>query len=94
MNLHKNQQNNLILYRKRMGFTQKQVASLLGHRDTSMVSHYERGRSLPPLMVALGLEIVFRIPVAFLFPAVYDELRRQIRSKEKSLAGPNQQSLF
>jgi len=93
MNLNKNQPNNLILYRKRMGFTQKYVARLLGHRDTSMVSHYERGRSLPPLMVALGLEIVYRAPVAFLFPALYDELKRQIRSKEESVAA-NQQPLF
>jgi transcriptional regulator with XRE-family HTH domain len=94
MNLRKNQHNNLILYRKRMGFTQKHVARLLGHRDTSMVSHYERGRSLPPLLVALALEIIYRVPVAFLFPSVYDELKRQIRSKEESLAEPNQRPLF
>jgi len=94
MNPRKNQQNNLILYRKRMGFTQRQVARLLGHRDTSMVSHYERGRSLPPLMVALGFEIIFRIPVAFLFPTLYDELKAQIRTKEESLAGVKQRSLF
>ena len=94
MNPRKHQQNNLILYRKRMGFTQRQVARLLGHRDTSMVSHYERGRSLPPLMVALGFEIIFRIPVAFLFPTLYDELKAQIRTKEESLAGVNQRSLF
>ena len=64
----KQKQNNLVLYRRRMGFTQKQVAALLGHRDTSMVSHYEHGRSYPPLPVALGLEIIMRVPVAFLFP--------------------------
>jgi len=45
----KSKHNNLVLYRRRMGFTQKHVARLLGHRDTSMVSHYEHGRSFPPL---------------------------------------------
>ena len=94
MDLSKHQQNNLILYRKRMGFTQKQVARLLGHRDTSMVSHYERGRSLPPLIVALGFEIIFRVPVAFLFPALYDTLKQQIRRQEESFAGTNQRPLF
>jgi transcriptional regulator with XRE-family HTH domain len=94
MNLRKNQQNNLILYRKRMGFTQKQVALLLGHRDTSMISHYERGRTPPSLGVALGLEIIYRVPVAFLFPAQYDELKQEIRGKEQSSAGSYQRPLF
>jgi transcriptional regulator with XRE-family HTH domain len=82
MDSFKYKQNNLVLYRKRMGFTQKRVAGLLGFRDTSMVSHYEHSRALPPLAVALGLEIIYRVPVAFLFPAMYDELRRQIREQE------------
>ena len=77
-----------------MGFTQKQVARLLGQRDTSMVSHYEHGRALPPLAVALSLEIVYRVPVAFLFPNMYDELKRQIRQQEEPLAGVGQRPLF
>ena len=94
MNSFKHKQNNLVLYRRRMGFTQKQVARLLGQRDTSMVSHYEHGRALPPLAVALSLEIVYRVPVAFLFPNMYDELKRQIRQQEESLAGIGQRPLF
>ena len=90
----KQKQNNLVLYRRRMGFTQKQVARLLGHRDTSMVSHYEHNRALPPLIVALRLEIIYRVPVAFLFPAMYNEMKLQIRELESSLAGPAQPPLF
>jgi len=70
-----------------MGFTQKQVARLLGHRDTSMVSHYEHGRSYPPLPVALSLEIIFRVPVAFLFPQFYEEIRQRIRQAEEASLG-------
>ncbi len=70
-----------------MGFTQKQVARLLGHRDTSMVSHYEHGRSYPPLPVALSLEIIFRVPVAFLFPQFYEETRQRIRQAEEASLG-------
>ena len=94
MDSFKHKQNNLVLYRRRMGFTQKQVAGLLGHRDASMVSHYEHGRALPPLAVALSLEIVYRVPVAFLFPAMYDELKQQIRHKEATFAGVGQRPLF
>lgn len=77
-----------------MGFTQKQVARLLGHRDASMISHYEHSRALPPLLTALNLEIIYRVPVAFLFPAMYDELRGKIRNREESLAGDGQRPLF
>jgi transcriptional regulator with XRE-family HTH domain len=87
-------QNNLVLYRRRMGFTQKQVARLLGHRDTTMISHYEHGRALPRLVAALGLEIILRTPVAFLFPGMYDDLKRRIRTQEESSANPSQRPLF
>ena len=94
MDSFKHKQNNLVLYRRRMGFTQKQVARLLDHRDASMISHYEHGRAQPPLAVALNLEIVYRVPVAFLFPSLYDELKLKIRRKEESFAGAGQQPLF
>lgn len=77
-----------------MGFTQKHVALLLGHRDTTMISHYEHGRSLPPLVAALGLEIILRVPLAFLFPGMYDEMKRRIRTQEESSANPSQRPLF
>jgi transcriptional regulator with XRE-family HTH domain len=92
MDSPKQKQNDLVLYRKRMGFTQKQVAALLGQRDTSMISHYEHGRALPPLPVALGLEIIYRTPVAFLFPAMYNDLKQTIRRQEELPAG--QRPLF
>ena len=87
MNQHQPKQNNLVLYRRRMGFTQKQVSRLLGYRDTSMVSHYEHGRSFPPLPVALSLEIILRVPVAFLFPGIYDEIKGRIRQMEEDSIG-------
>lgn len=80
----KPKQNNLVLYRRRMGLTQKQVARLLGHRDATMISHYEHGRALPPLLMALSLEIIYRVPVAFLFPELYDELKQRVRKQEET----------
>lgn len=77
-----------------MGYTQRQVAGLLGHRDASMVSHYEHSRALPPLATALSLEIIYRVPVAFLFPGMYDELKRKIRAQEEMRSMPGQHPLF
>ncbi|MDX2181552.1 MAG: helix-turn-helix transcriptional regulator [Bryobacteraceae bacterium] len=65
-----------------MSFTQKKVARLLGHRDTSTLSCYESGKTLPPLHAALCLEIVLRVPVAFLFPELYERERSRIRREE------------
>lgn len=82
----KRNRTTLILYRKRMGFSQKYVAQLLGLKDTATLCNYERGHLMPPLLVALGLEIIFRVPVAFLFPRLYEELRTEIRKVEEITA--------
>ena len=92
MEERKSKQNNLVLYRRRMGFTQKRVAELLGKSDATMITHYEHGRALPPLAVALSLEIIYRVPVAFLFPGMYEDLKRRIRADEESTV--RQQPLF
>jgi transcriptional regulator with XRE-family HTH domain len=77
-----------------MRLSQKAVARLLGRKNSAMLSRYEKGKSLPPLSTALQLEIIYRVPVAFLFPAMYDKMRDQIRGEEARLAGFGQQSLF
>ena len=80
--------NRLMLYRKRMRLSQKQVASILGLKNVSVLSNYERGISRPSLQRALGLEIVYRVPVAFLFPDLYEQTRSRIREREKQSSRP------
>ena len=82
----KHNTNRLMLYRKRMELSQKQVASILGLKNLAVLSHYERGTSRPSLQRALGLEIVYRVPVAFLFPELYEEMRAKIRAKESRMS--------
>ena len=77
-----------------MGYSQRQVAHLLGHKSHAALSLYEHGRVAPTLVLALRLEIILRTPVAFLFPATFDDLRKQVRSEEERLAGVGQRSLF
>ena len=72
----------------------QQVAHLLDHKGTSVLSNYERGERLPSLANALKLGIILRVPVEFLFGALHDELRDQIRTEEERLAAPVQQALF
>jgi len=81
----KNKTNRLIEYRKRMRLTQKTVARLLGLKNASILSRYESGSSLPTLERALSLETIYRVPVAFLFPNLYEAIRSKIRDREEKL---------
>lgn len=76
--------NNLWQYRKRMGFSQKQVAFLLGHKSTWPISDYERGKRLPTLTTALKLGIILRVPPDFLYQDICGNLKRKIRNAEES----------
>ncbi len=68
-----------------MDFTQRQVAALLGYHDATDISHYEHGDKLPSLVTAFKLEIVYRVPIAFLFPEHYSRAKSALREKEGRL---------
>ena len=90
----KQKPNNLETYRRRMRFSQERVVQLMGYKGNSAWSKYERGDRLPSLVNALKLGIILRVPVEFLFHALYEELRDNIRAMEKHLDPPTQQVLF
>lgn len=76
--------NRLVHYRRRMRFTPRQIARLIGHKDSTAVCQFESGARLPSLINAFRLGIILRVPVEFLFPALYDELRERIRVAEEA----------
>lgn len=78
--------NYLRMYRKRNGFTQKELAFLLGCMHRSKVSRYERGVRMPSLPTVIGLEIVFRAPVSRLFTGTYTNMREEVRSRARRLS--------
>ena len=92
-NKHRHQ-NQLDHFRRRMRFTASHVGRLLRHQDASTLSDYERGERLPSLVNAFRLGIILRVPVEFLYPALYDGLRDEIRAEEDRLARPQQPTLF
>lgn len=69
--------------RRRAGYYQTDVAYLFGARVHGKVSRYERGRHLPPLMIALAYEALFGVPVAELFPGAFARARRAILKRAK-----------
>ena len=64
--------NYLRTYRKRCGFSQREIAMLLGTGSGSKVSHYERFLREPALRNALRCEIIFDVPVRELFAGIFE----------------------
>ncbi len=67
--------------RKRAGLSQRDLADLFGHLTKGEVSRHERAESLPSLLAALGYEAVFRVPVAELFPGIYETVSMGIEER-------------
>lgn len=77
--------NFLRLYRKKNGFSQKEVAHLMGYKTSASISKYESGSKTPNLPNLLKLETIYRTPVAFLFQRLCENLRKEIRREEERL---------
>jgi transcriptional regulator with XRE-family HTH domain len=78
--------NHLAHFRKRRKLSQSQVAKLLGFENPTILSRYEKGTAQPSLGRALALEIVYRVPVAFLFPGLYGPMKTEIYAEEERIA--------
>lgn len=80
--MHQHQhKNDLAHARRRLGLSRKTVATLI-QRSVDAVERYEKGMALPSLEMALKLEIIYRMPVAFLFGQLYKELHKSLRDQE------------
>jgi len=78
--------NYLRMYRKRAGFTQREISFLLGARTAGKVSRYERFNRQPDLDTAFALEAIFEIPASELFAGVREQAARDVRCRAKKLA--------
>lgn len=78
--------NRIWRYRKIRQLSQKDVARLLGHRNTAHVSRWENGVKTPTLDNALVLACIFKAPVEALFPERVAELQVQINRRVAKLA--------
>ena len=70
------------------GFSQEQVARMLGLVSSSQISRWERGERTPTLKHALQLAALYKRLVTDLFFDLFDEEREKlINSKEAESAG-------
>jgi hypothetical protein len=79
------ERNYIFNMRRNRRLLQKQLAVLLGHRHTFMVSKYEHGVSLPPLESAILLEIALGVRLPELYPELYQRLQGLVLKRSKAL---------
>jgi transcriptional regulator with XRE-family HTH domain len=77
--------NNIFRMRRNRGLVQKQLAGLIGHRYTRMISKYEHGVALPPLEIAFALEIALGIRLSDLYPDLYREVQGLVLQRAAGL---------
>jgi transcriptional regulator with XRE-family HTH domain len=72
-------------FREYRRLTQKQVAQLIGHRDRTMISRYERGLLMPTLRVAFKLTILYRIPLQEIFKTEFESAEQDLVARSGTL---------
>lgn len=83
--------NHLAEIRKSKHISQKQIASLLGHRNIVQISRLEQGFRVPDLRTALKLAQIYNMPIRVMLDEYYSSCRREIEQEKRRL-NPNPNS--
>ena len=76
--------NRLRKHRKLMGYTQKEVAVLLGVNATDRISQWEQGLTLPNAVNLIKLSLVYHVFPTDLYYDLMSNLRKEIEERMKS----------
>ena len=78
--------NYLRTFRKTRGFTQREVAFLLGSHNEAKVSRYEHSKRVPSLETIFVYEAVLGIPAQELFAGIQERARRRAMNRVRLLS--------
>ena len=78
--------NYLRTFRKRSYLSQDEITYLLGCRNGSKISRYERFSREPTLETVLKYRAVFRVPTHELFAGVFQKVEKQVSKRAHFLA--------
>ncbi len=73
--------NHLRRFRKQMGLTQKEIASLLEFSSTKRIILWEQGKAQPSVYNLFRLSIIYRAYPHELYPEYYHEMKVSLLSK-------------
>lgn len=77
--------NYLRTHRKKTGLSQRDLGRILGYQDEVPIPRHEQFQTLPSLLVALGYEIVFRVPISEIFAGLRDAIEQDIKKRISEL---------
>lgn len=72
-------------HRRRAGFTQRDLAFLIGCSSGTQVSRYERLEREPTLSVLVAYIIIFEMSGCQLYPALFEETKELVQERARSL---------
>lgn len=73
-------------HRKKSGLSQLELAELIGYSSEDAIMRHEQARSIPPLLVALAYEAIFRTPVSKIFPGMYASVAQGVEARLAEMA--------
>ena len=77
--------NYLRTYRKRAGFTQDDIAYLLGCRSGAKVSRYENFSRLPGIKTCFAYSVIFRVSQQELFAGEYQKVEKEVLMRARRM---------
>lgn len=82
---HKPLATYLRMYRRRTGFSQDDVAFLLGTMSGTAVSRHEKGARMPILKTALAYEIVLGVSIRELYEGAFFDMQLRVQTRARGL---------
>ena len=77
--------NSVQKYRERLGFTQEQLALIVGCKNGRRVRRLESGWVMPGSVMMLRLAAALRVSVDFLYEETLNSLREEVRATEERM---------
>lgn len=71
-NMNESLGNYVRTHRRKSWLSQSDLGRVVGYHDEAAVGRHEKSQSLPPLVIAISYEIIFRVPVSELFAGLRD----------------------
>jgi DNA-binding XRE family transcriptional regulator len=77
--------NRIYVHRRKASLTQRELAMLIGYIDEGAVGRHERFNSLPPFLIALAYEVIFKVPMSELFFGLHDTVESVVEERISDL---------
>ena len=68
----------LRMHRRSWGFTQRELAKIIGNASSVQISRYENGKRAPSIEIALACQAIFGVAPSIMFPDTYTLVEEEV----------------